>query len=210
MARRRSGSRGEARTGTAEARLESGIYLARHGQSTWNAERRWTGHGDPPLTDEGRAQARSACATLRHHDFDAVGSSSLVRAAESASIISAELGLPLLEPTPELDERFAGPLRGLTAAELESRAPGFVDRWRAGIPVEIPGGEPWHAFVERALRGLVRLRRVPGRILVVSHMGVQRAVEQAMGRPPRWYRNLEGLWVGARELDGRRSAPGVC
>ena len=48
------------------------IYVARHGESTWNAERRWTGHGDPPLNEIGRGQASEACETLSGHRFDAV------------------------------------------------------------------------------------------------------------------------------------------
>jgi probable phosphoglycerate mutase len=175
------------------------IYVARHGESTWNAERRWTGHGDPPLSDAGRAQAREACERLRTYRFDAVGGSSLTRARETASIIASALGLPCLEPLRQLDERFAGPMSGMTSTEIEKRWPGLLEQWRVGVPVEIPGGEPWRAFVERALEGLEQVRKVPGRILVISHMGVQRAIEHGLGRPLRWYDNLEGLWVAGPE-----------
>ena len=143
------------------------IYVARHGESTWNAERRWTGHGDPPLSEIGRAQAREACETLRAHRFNAVGSSTLVRALETASIIASALGLPQLEPICHFDERFAGHMSGMTSAEIETRWPGFLDQWKSGTPVEIPGGEPWHAFVDRALEGLEHLQTVRGRILVI-------------------------------------------
>lgn len=173
----------------------SRIYIARHGESTWNAERRWTGHGDPPLTELGRSQARSACETLRRHRFDAVGSSTLVRALESATIVASTLGLPQLDPMREFDERFAGSMSGMSSAEIEKRWPGLLDRWRSGCPPEIPGVEPWQAFVDRVLVGMRHLQRFPGRILLVSHMGVQRAIEHSLGRAPRWYGNLEGLWV---------------
>jgi probable phosphoglycerate mutase len=175
----------------------SRIYVARHGESTWNAERRWTGHGDPPLSEAGRAQAREACERLRSERFGAVCSSSLVRALETATILASALGLRQLEPLRELDERFAGELCGMTSEEIEKRWPGLLDRWRAGSPPDIPGGEPWQAFVERVRAGLRKLEPTPGRILVVSHMGVQRAIEHALGRSPRWYGNLEGLWVDA-------------
>lgn len=173
----------------------SRIYVARHGESTWNAERRWTGHGDPPLSEIGRAQAREACGTLGSHRFDAVCSSSLIRALETATIIASALGLQQLHPMREFDERFAGQMSGMTSAEIEQRWPGLLDRWRSGRPPEIPGGEPWQAFVDRVVAGLRNLQVVPGRILLVSHMGVQRAIEDGLGRPPRWYGNLEGLWV---------------
>ena len=171
------------------------IYVARHGESTWNAEGRWTGHGDPPLSETGRAQAREACKTLSRHRFDAVSSSTLIRALETATIIASALGLRQLDPMREFDERFAGQLSGLTSAEIEARWPGFLDRWRSGIPSEIPGGEPWQAFVDRVLRGLRDLQVTPGRILLVSHMGVQRAIEHGLARSLSWYGNLEGLWV---------------
>jgi broad specificity phosphatase PhoE len=183
------------------------IYVARHGESVWNAERRWTGHGDPPLSDIGRAQAREACEHLNGHRFDAVTSSTLVRARETASIIASVLGLPHVEPIRQFDERFAGQMSGMTSAEIEARWPGFLGQWKSGVPVEIPSGEPWQAFVDRAVDGLARLETVPGRVLVVCHMGVQRAIEHALDRRLTWYRNLEGFWVApevAREGMGRR------
>jgi len=173
----------------------SRIYIARHGESTWNAERRWTGHGDPPLSELGRAQARDACETLRGHRFDSVCSSTLLRARETATIVAAALELRTLRAMSEFDERFAGPMSGMTSAAIEARWPGLLDRWRAGSPPDIPGGEPWPEFVDRVRVGLAKLEGLPGRILLVSHMGVQRAVEHAFARPPRWYGNLEGLWV---------------
>lgn len=175
------------------------IYVARHGQSVWNAEHRWAGHADPPLSELGRTQAREACKTFRGYRFDAVTSSSLSRATETASIIASGLDLPRLEPVPQLDERFAGGMSGIGSEEIEARWPGLLEQWWSGRPVEIPGGEPWQAFVDRVLEGLEHLETVPGRILVVSHMGVQRAIEYGLGRPLGRYDNLEGLWVaGAR------------
>jgi broad specificity phosphatase PhoE len=175
----------------------SQIYVVRHGQSTWNAERRWTGHGDPPLSEVGRAQARDACETLKRHRFDRVCSSTLVRAIESATIIASALGLPQRDPMCDFNERFAGPMSGMTSTEIERRWPGLLDEWRSGSPPAIPGGEPWQAFVDRVQVGLRNLRLFPGRVLLVSHMGVQRAIEHALGRSPRWYGNLEGLWVNS-------------
>ena len=166
-----------------------------HGQSTWNAERRWAGQADPPLSEIGRAQAREACETFRGHRFDAVSSSTLVRAIETASIIATALGVPQLGPARHFDERFAGQISGMTSAEIEARWPGFMDQWRSGSPAEIPGGEPWQAFVDRVLKGLEHLQTVPGRILVISHMGVLRAIEHGLGRPLSRYGNLEGLWL---------------
>lgn len=171
------------------------IYVVRHGQSTWNAERRWAGRDDPPLSDLGRAQAREACEALRPFGFDVAASSSLVRASETASILAGGLGLRRLPPDPRFDERFAGPMSGRTSDEIEARWPGLLAQWDAGVAIEIPGGEPWPRFVARVLDGLDALRREPGRVLLVAHMGVLRAIEHGLGRPLGRYRNLEGFWV---------------
>lgn len=187
------------------------IYIARHGESTWNAEHRWAGHGDPPLSDVGRVQAREACETLSSHRFDAVASSALARARETASIIASSLDLPQFEPIRRFDERFAGRMSGMASTEIEARWPGLLDQWKSGAPVEIPGGEPWNAFVDRVCEGLRDLEMVSGRILVVSHMGVQRAIEHVLGRPLAWYGNLEGFWItpeATRAVLGRRPTSG--
>lgn len=180
-----------------ERALAGRVYVVRHGESTWNAERRWAGHGDPPLTDTGREQARGAANALRPIGFDRVASSNLVRARETAAILSEALALPLEPPDARFDERFAGPMRGMTSAEIERRWPGLLERWDAGRIIEIEGGEAWGDFVARALAGLAALRRRSGATLLVTHMGVQRAIEHGLGRPLGRYDNLAGFWVEA-------------
>lgn len=99
----------------------------------------------------------------------------MVRALETASITASAPDLPQLEPIRQFDERVGGQMSGMTSAEIGVRWPGLLDPWKSGVPVEVPGGEPWRAFVARAVEGLALLETVPGRILVVAHMGVQRA-----------------------------------
>ena len=176
---------------------ERRVFVARHGESTWNAEHRWAGDADPPLTDLGRSQAGDVCAAIRASGFDAVCSSTLMRAAETAAIIATELSLPQIDPIPQLDERGAGEIRGLTSSRIEASWPGLLDQWRSGEPIDIPGGEPWQAFVDRVRDGLRQLEQVPGRLFVVSHLGVLRAIEQSTGEVPCRYANLDGLWVAA-------------
>src|SRR4029079_5978402 len=67
------------------------ILLARHGQSDWNATRRWQGHADRPLTEKGREHARALAERLRHVELDAVYSSALRRAADTAAAVSNEV-----------------------------------------------------------------------------------------------------------------------
>jgi broad specificity phosphatase PhoE len=173
------------------------IYLVRHGQSTWNSEHRWAGQADPPLTDLGRLQAKTACSRQKEMGFQSVTSSDLSRARETASIIAGELGIELTPPVSELKERHFGDINGLTSQEIDLRFPGLLDKWRAGQIIEIPGGEAWSVFTERVFQGLCSLSSWSGRILVVSHEGVLHAVEYLLGE--KWVRheNLEGKWIRA-------------
>jgi 2,3-bisphosphoglycerate-dependent phosphoglycerate mutase len=170
------------------------VYIARHGQSTWNAEGRWAGAADPPLTALGEEQARMAAAALRDFGFDVVQSSGLVRARRTAEIIANELGLPLGKSISGFNERDAGRLSGLTSAEIDVHFPGLLDTWRqAKVPVHPPGGEPWPAFLRRVVGAFARVEG--RRSLMIAHAGVMRAVAEAVGEEPRRNGNLEGRWV---------------
>nr|WP_104176643.1 histidine phosphatase family protein [Cryobacterium sp. Y50] len=136
--------------------------LIRHGQTDWNAARRLQGSTDIPLNDIGRNQAGQAVPALSQFDWDFVVSSPLIRAAETADVIAADLNLDVIRRIPGLVERDYGLAEGmLEGAELDS--------------LRIPGGyygaesEP-----EVAARGLDALhalsRDYPGaRIIVVTH-----------------------------------------
>ena len=171
------------------------VYVARHGQSTWNRDGRWAGQADPPLTDLGRLQAKETSASLGKFQFTCVGSSCLQRARETASIMANEMDIALLEPLAELNERQYGDISGLTAPEIEERYPELMRDWRTGNPVEIPGGESWPTFVDRVFLGLRHLASQQGCVLVIAHIGVLRAIEYRAGVTKGRHRNLDGMWV---------------
>lgn len=173
----------------------SKIYVVRHGQSTWNLEQRWAGYADPSLTDIGRQQAKDSCRKLREFQFTGVSSSSLKRARETASIIADEIEVDLLNPVADLNERNIGDISGLTTSEIETKHPQFMKKWRTGRPVEVPGGESWSEFVIRVFKGLQYISNLPGRNLVVAHMGVLRAIEHSRGEPQSKHENLGGVWI---------------
>src|SRR3546814_3323938 len=100
------------------------VLLVRHGQSEWNATGRWQGQADPPLTDLGRAQAHHAARSLGV--VDAIVASDLQRAADTALIISGELGVGPVVLDEGLRERDAGEWSGLTRAEIERDWPGYL------------------------------------------------------------------------------------
>src|SRR5438093_966133 len=98
------------------------LLLARHGETDWNREGRWQGWADPPLNESGRAQARELAEQLRLTPFDAVYSSDLLRAHETAEIVAAPHAVPVVAD-PGLREIDVGSWSGLTRAELQERFP---------------------------------------------------------------------------------------
>jgi uncharacterized phosphatase len=142
------------------------LYLVRHGETDWNRERRIQGLTDIPLNDTGREQARRTGALLARREWEAVYSSPLSRAAETAAIIADALGLPAPRPLDAVVERNYGEAEGLDFAGLEARFPG-----------EVPGRESREAVAARVVPALIELaERHPGeRLVIVSHGGAIRA-----------------------------------
>jgi broad specificity phosphatase PhoE len=173
------------------------VFIARHGETTWNAERRWAGSADPPLSDRGRAQALEAASALGGLGFECIASSALQRARETARIIGDALGIALCQPLNAFNERNFGMISGMTSPEIEARYPGLLDPWRAGFPIEPPGAEPWRCFVGRCVAALLALP--PGRTLVIAHEGVLRAIADHLGEKGRKYANLEGRWISVTD-----------
>lgn len=179
------------------------ILLVRHGQSTWNADGRWQGQADPPLSAIGEQQARSAA----HHlpPVDVVVSSDLERARRTAELIAAASGLEVGATYPGLRERDVGEWTGLTRAEIERRWPQAFPGGLAQL--DPPGGEPLPALLARTVATLHRIAAGwPGRdVLGVTHGGVVRNLERHLGEEPAKLPNLTGRWV---EVDGARLALG--
>ncbi len=146
------------------------VFL-RHGESLGNAQSRWQGQSDYPLTDKGRAQVRALAERWKAEQakFDLIISSPLGRAKETAEIIAEALQAPL-----EFDsiwlERAIGEMEGLTAEEVRQKPrPPYVTPYD---PVGGDGEGDWALFLRagQALHNL--LRRPPGSYLIVSHGGL--------------------------------------
>ena len=98
------------------------LIVVRHGQTAWNRDMRFQGHGDSPLTELGRAEARAVGQRLGHTPFDELLSSDLGRAQETARIIARYTGHTVrLEA--RLRERHYGVLEGLNAGEILQKHP---------------------------------------------------------------------------------------
>jgi len=169
------------------------LLLVRHGETDWNAEGRLQGHTDRPLSDYGRRQARRLAEELEGEELEAIYSSDLARAHETAEIVGERLGLPIsLEPA--LREKDWGSWEGLDAVERDRVE--FV-------------GESTEAHQERMLRALRRIAELHpgnGRVLVVTHGGSMRRVQTAaMGMALPVVENC-GRWLCACENGEFRAA----
>jgi broad specificity phosphatase PhoE len=180
------------------------LLLIRHGQSAWNAEQRWQGWADPPLSELGRRQAAAAVAHVKGGDVDftAVSSSDLRRARESADILASGLGLASPAVDADLRERDIGAWAGCTTAEILERWPGQLEAWRDGRLRAPPGGESQDQLEARVLRGVSRLAGdesggadAASTLLVVTHGGVIRTVERHLGVEPVTTVNFGGRWI---------------
>ena len=151
------------------------LILVRHGETDWNAEHRWQGHSNTVLNDAGREQARLLAEGL--DSVDALYSSDLARARETAEILASTLGLEVRFDQ-RLRERGFGAWEGLTMAEIETTFPDEERRWRAGGA----GPDDAETFEGFAARVGSFIKEVGARhdgesVLVVSHGGTIRVVQ---------------------------------
>jgi broad specificity phosphatase PhoE len=160
------------------ARAPTELLLVRHGESTWNAVRRWQGHGDPPLSELGREQSRALAASLARGGITALWSSDLQRAVETAAIVAEVLGLPV-QSDARWRERHLGDWTGLRREAIQARWPELYARLAAGdLDAAPPGGESQRELDARVRPAAAELAaRHPGkRVLVVTHRGAIRVL----------------------------------
>jgi probable phosphoglycerate mutase len=159
--------------------MKTTFYVIRHGETDWNLNGRWQGHADIPLNQDGRAQARLLAARLlaERLRFDAIYSSDLQRAWETAGTIAAALDLAP-QPLPALREIDVGSWSGLTAAEVLAQDGDAYERFRSGEDVPRGGGERFLDLYTRVVAAVEQLAdQQPGRTLaLVTHGGAVRAL----------------------------------
>jgi glucosyl-3-phosphoglycerate phosphatase len=126
------------------------LVLWRHGQTTYNVERRFQGQSDVPLNDVGRRQAADAARYLAALRPAAIYSSDLSRASATAGALARLTGLPV-QLDKDLRERGGGCWEGLTETEIRERFPAERMTWSP------PDGEPAAAVADRASAALARI-----------------------------------------------------
>lgn len=160
--------------------MPTSLLFVRHGETTWNAARRWQGQADTPLTETGESQARDVArelAGLAERPWSRLVTSDLQRARRTAEAIAAELALSV-ELEPRLRERDVGSWSGLTHDEVEVRDPEAYRAFREGDPtIRMGGGESTLDLRARALDAIGDLHAgQPAHVIVVTHLGLIRSL----------------------------------
>jgi probable phosphoglycerate mutase len=155
--------------------VSDGIWLARHGETDANAEGRVQGSIDEPLNERGREQSRALAREAARLGLNALYTSHLSRARETAEIVGAEIAL-----TPIVDERFAeswrGEWEGRLIADIRAEDP---DAWERSLAIDpagfrFPGGESLEDHGARVEAALADVARGPLPALVICHGGTIR------------------------------------
>ena len=167
------------------------LLLIRHGRTDWNAQGRYQGQTDVALSEMGRRQAAAAARAVAGEGIDAVYTSDLRRAWETAQAIVDGRGLPSRQE-PRLREMSFGRWEGLTYAELAENHGEALARWENDpARVRPPQGETLAEVAERVGAVLNDLRSAPAEatIALVGHGGsFQVLLCMALGVP------VEGYW----------------
>jgi ribonuclease H / adenosylcobalamin/alpha-ribazole phosphatase len=148
------------------------FLLLRHGQTELSVERRYSGRGNPALTEVGRRQAEAAAQFLAQTGgIDAVVTSPLQRAYDTAATAAKALGLDVAVDHDLIETDFGG-WEGLTFGEAAERDPEQHRRWLRDTGVAPPDGESFDAVAERVRRAQARIinEHSGSTVLVVSHV----------------------------------------
>ena len=154
------------------------VYIARHGQTDWNREKRFQGHYDIPLNDTGREQARALAGVLQNKGIGQIYTSPKKRAVETAEIVNRSLKkkLDIIEHLREISH---GIYDGMTLDEVYSKHTDDIKKWREDrINIAPPEGESIRECAERVIPVYDSLVEQSGdkTILIISHMVVTKSL----------------------------------
>lgn len=183
------------------------LLLFRHGETDWNAQGKFQGHIDIPLNALGFEQAKRIARALSGHRIEAILSSDLQRALETAEAASAELRLPITQDA-RLREAHIGLAQGLTYEEMEIRfGRDTLKRWRSNNPhdhgIAFPDGETGGQVLKRASDAIWHFleHAQARRIGVSTHGGVLRRLVARANEVPGLLPPISNGLVYAIEAD---------
>jgi len=152
------------------------IWLARHGQTAYNHDRRFQGRGPVPLNDTGREQARELAQLAAQMQWGALWCSPLERALETATIVGEAIGLHAV-PDPRFAETDTGDWTDRLFEDVIAEDPHGFEGFATGrVDFRFPGGESFEEHLQRALAGIDDVRAGPQPSLVVCHGGTMRLI----------------------------------
>ena len=173
------------------------IWFVRHGETEWNRTKRYQGHSDIPLNENGRRQAQDTAALLAKEPLSAIYASDLKRAVETAEAIAQTHELPV-QQKPELRELHFGLWEGLRYEQI-------MEKWANELSLmyghpekgRAPEGEGFSDLAQRAGAALLEIRKAHQEtetIAVVAHGGTIRVLLCLLQGKP-----LQELWNVAIE-----------
>ncbi|BBX45242.1 bifunctional RNase H/acid phosphatase [Mycobacterium cookii] len=188
------------------------LLLLRHGQTELSAQRRYSGRGNPALTDVGRGQADAAARYLAERGgIAAVISSPLQRSYDTATAAGKALGLDVAVDDNLIETDF-GAWEGLTFGEAADRDPDLHRRWLRDTSAEPPGGESFDSVNERVCRARDRIvaEYDGSTVLLVSHVTpIKMLLREALDAGPailyRLHLDLASLSIAEFYPDGASS-----
>lgn len=175
------------------------LILVRHGETEWNAQRRYQGQTDVPLSELGRRQAELVAERLAGQKIDVIYASDLKRAWETAQPFAKQSGLQVVAD-PRLRELKFGILEGLTFDEAQEHHPEMIAAWLEDFSNTPDGGESIEAFQARLVSLLNDLKQKYDEqvVLLVAHGGplseILRIILE-LSREKRWYLEIENASV---------------
>jgi broad specificity phosphatase PhoE/ribonuclease HI len=188
------------------------LLLLRHGQTALSVQRRYSGRGNPALTELGQRQAEAAAGYLgKRGGIAAVISSPLQRAYETAAAAAQALNLDVTTDDDLIETDF-GDWEGLTFAEAAARDPELHRRWLRDTSIEPPGGESFDDVAARVCRARERIieRYQGATVLTVSHVTpiktmLRLALDAGPGILYRLHLDLASLSIAEFYSDGASS-----
>jgi broad specificity phosphatase PhoE len=184
--------------------LTARLILIRHGETDWNVEGRYQGQADPPLNQQGLAQARQLTQELRSASLDVLYSSPLRRALKTARTLAKALDIPL-HTDPRLMEIHQGEWQTLLHTEIAARYPEIFHRWQTEPwTVTIPGGENIAQVQERVYAAVDEIlarhegqcigmvaHRLPIALLKIRYQGLDPGVVRTLELPNTYWEEIQ-------------------
>jgi broad specificity phosphatase PhoE len=158
------------------------LYMVRHGQTAASRENRFSGSSDPPLTAVGEAMAAAFAQAYATVNWDAIYTSPMLRARQTAEPLSRLTGVPATVED-GLKEIAYGEWEGLRQDDVKQRWPEAFEYWADDVASRgTPGGETAFHVAARAMRVVdgIRFRHREGNVLIVSHKATLRVITCAL------------------------------